>query len=308
MKVLIVCSKNSGRIAPFITDQVESLLKLGVVCEYFTIEGKGVGGYLQHRGPLLRKISDFAPDVIHAHYGLSGLLANTQRKVAVVTTYHGSDINEAKVFPFSWVSIRLSRFNIFVSQKNMEKAKALEAANAALIPCGVDTDLFQPMDRAEARKQMGLDPASKYVLFAGAFDNRVKNPGLAKEAIEQLRTVRLLELKAYTRREVALLMNAVDACLMTSFSEGSPQFIKEALACNCAVVSVDVGDVKAVIEGVEGCYIANRDAKQIAVCLEKALSAPKNNDGYERIRDLRLNANEVANKLLNVYQKIIDHA
>jgi glycosyltransferase involved in cell wall biosynthesis len=190
----------------------------------------------------------------------------------------------------------------------MDKAKAGDAANAALIPCGVDTDLFRPMDSIEARKELGLDQTAKYVLFAGAFDNRVKNPELAKAAVTKTEGVRLLELKGYSRLQVALLMNAVDACLMTSFTEGSPQFIKEALACNCPVVSVDVGDVKAVIEGVEGCYIAKRDAEQIAIYLEKALSIPKNNDGYERIRELRLNANEVTNKLLSVYQKIIDHA
>ena len=41
---------------------------------------------------------DFKPDIIHAHYGLSGLLANLQRSIPVVTTYHGSDINLPKVF------------------------------------------------------------------------------------------------------------------------------------------------------------------------------------------------------------------
>ena len=86
MKILILCSKNSGRIAPFITDQVEALQKAGVVCEYFTVEGKGVKGYLRNFIPMMRKIREFQPDIIHAHYGLSGLLANLQRKVPVVTT------------------------------------------------------------------------------------------------------------------------------------------------------------------------------------------------------------------------------
>jgi len=304
MKILIVCSKNSGRIAPFITDQVEALRNSGVVCEYFTIEGKGVGGYLQHRRPLLRKIIDFNPDIIHAHYGLSGLLANTQWKVPVVTTYHGSDINEAMVFPFSWVSIKLSRFNIFVSQKNREKAKAVEKANAALIPCGVDTGLFRPMDKSEARKELSLDQTAKYVLFAGAFDNRVKNPELAKAAVAKTEGVRLLELKGYTRQQVALLMNAVDACLMTSFSEGSPQFIKEALACNCPVVSVDVGDVKEMILDVAGCKLVSYDEQIITDELEKILITGNRCNGKFKIEQKKMESYKVANQLIEIYGQI----
>ena len=302
MKILILCSKNSGRIAPFITDQVEALQKAGVVCEYFTVEGKGVKGYLRNFIPMMCKIREFQPDIIHAHYGLSGLLANLQRKVPVVTTYHGSDINNPKVLRYSKVSIILSAWNIFVSNKNIQLAGVKR--KFSLIPCGVDTDIFRPIERKPVREKLYLRESDHIVLFAGAFDNPVKNPELAKEALAKVPDARLMEMKGYSRVQVAELMNAADVCLMTSHSEGSPQFIKEAMACNCPIVSVDVGDVKEVIEGVEGCHIAERNAMDVALKIEQVLIENKRTNGYEKIKNSGFEAAVVTEKIKNVYQNI----
>jgi len=302
MRVLIICSINSGKIAPFIVDQVDALITEGLVCEYFTIQGKGISGYLKNRGLLIRKIREFQPDIIHAHYGLSGLLANTQRKVPVVTTYHGSDINMQSVYILSRINMFLSAFNIFVSQKNIDKSE--QKSNFALIPCGVDTSLFYPMDKSEVRKGFGYDANEQLILFAGAFNNKVKNGTLAQEAVSKLTDVKLIELKGYTRNEVAQLMNAVDACLMTSHTEGSPQFIKEAMACNCPIVSVPVGDVTEVIEGVEGCYISSYDATELSETIKTALAFNKKTHGRERIIELGWNSKLIAKKLVDLYNFI----
>ena len=303
MKILIICSKNSGRIAPFITDQVEALQKAGVVCEYYTVEGKGVKGYLWNYSPMMHKIREFQPDIIHAHYGLSGLLANLQRKVPVVTTYHGSDINNPKVLRYSKVSIILSAWNIFVSNKNIQLAGVKR--KFSLIPCGVDTDIFRPMDRKPEREKPGFRERDKIVLFAGAFDNPVKNPELALEAVGKVPDARLMELKGYSRTQVAGLMNAADVCLMTSHTEGSPQFIKEAMACNCPIVSVDVGDVKEVINGVEGCYIAERNAEDIAEKLKLVFEKNKRTNGREKLMKMGLDSESVAKKIKTIYNEVL---
>ncbi len=303
MKVLVVCSKNSGKVAPFISEQVNALQREGIITDYFTIEQKGWRGYLKSRKFLLSKIKSFQPDVVHAHYGLAGLLANLQRKVPVVTTYHGSDINNDKVFFFSKLSIRLSKHNIFVSQKNIEKAKVNKCFS--LIPCGVDTDFFVPKDKQDARQCLQLDANKRYILFAGAFDNRVKNASLAKQAVKALPNTILLELKGYSREEVVLLMNAVDCCLMTSYTEGSPQFIKEAMACNCPIVSVDVGDVKEVVGNSLFSYICSiYDATEIAQKIELVLSVDKRADSRMRINELHLGNKSVAKRLIDIYQQI----
>lgn len=303
MKILIVCSKNSGKIAPFILEQGESLLRLGVEVDYYPIVGKGLMGYWKSRKSFLQKIKTFQPDIIHAHYGLSGLLANTQRNIPVVTTYHGSDINTSVVYILSRLNMVLSSHSIFVSNEN--RLKSGLSKNFTLLPCGVDIKTFVPGLREESRKLLGLEKDQKLVLFSSAFDIAVKNSGLALSAIALLPDVRLIELKNYSRSQVALLMNAVDVALMTSFTEGSPQFIKEAMACNCPVVSVPVGDVPMVMEGVEGCFIADYDAVAIAEKLKLAFNLGKRIEGRTRILELGWSTEKVAEKLLSVYGDIL---
>lgn len=301
-KILVVCSENSGRIAPFIEEQVDALKKIGLQMEIFGVKGKGIRGYLKNWKLLLQHINEFQPDIIHAHYGLSGLLANLQRKVPVVTTYHGSDINDKRIFRISKLTIRLSEHNIFVSQKNVDKAKLKK--KFSLISCGVDTSVFYPQNQEACRREMKLSKEKKYILFAGAFDNQVKNASLALNVVSTLKNTELIELKDYTRENVACLMNAVNACLMTSHSEGSPQFIKEAMACNCPVVSVDVGDVKELLEGVKHCYLAKYDIQDIAEKLNLLFENGERTNGKEKISNMHLDSTSVARRILEVYNSI----
>ena len=305
MRILVVASFNKGRFAPFIVEQAEALKNAGCGVSFFGLQGKGVRGYLKNLSSLKRKIKEEKPDVVHAHYGLSGLLANLQRGVPVVTTYHGSDINDKKILPFSKLAMRLSGWNIFVSRKTLEIANPKR--NYSLLPCGVDLTDLQLTERQEARRQMHLDADKKYILFAGAFDNAVKNASLAKEAVALLDdpNVELFELKGFSREEVTLLMCAADAFLMTSFTEGSPQVIKEALACGCPIVSVDVGDVRERIEGVEGCYVEkNRTIKELADLLLKAMSFESKTKGREKIIADELDNDLIVRKLIEIYNAV----
>lgn len=299
MRVLIVARCKNGKYAPFITEQVEAIQKLGIECEYYGITGKGIVGYLRQFPGLMKAIREFCPDLIHAHYGLCGLLANYQRRIPVITTYHGSDINEKKVRRLSKKAIRLSRFNVFVSKKNIDIAKPV--SKYSLIPCGISLDDYPLVSKTEARKIMGLDAFKKYVLFAGAFDNQVKNAPLAEEAMKLVPEATLLELKGYSRSQVSILMQAVDAFLMTSFMEGSPQVIKEAMACGCPIVSVDVGDVAERVCGVDGCFISARDAGSIAESLRNALAFGKRTNGRNAILRDGLTNDQVARKLKEIY-------
>jgi glycosyltransferase involved in cell wall biosynthesis len=305
MKILIVHSGNvaSSKHYTFIKTQEDALRLQGCKTDFFQIKGKGLLGYIKSRKKLLLKIKEFQPDIIHAHYGLSGLLANLQCKIPVVTTYHGSDINNPKVLRFSKISVRLSKFNIFVSQKNIDIVKPKKSC--ALIPCGVDTEQFKPLDKIECREKLGLKNNEKLVLFSGGFDKEVKNPALAKSAVALLSDVKLLELKGYTREQVCWLMNAVDAVLMTSRTEGSPQFIKEALAVNCPIVSVDVGDVKEVVGNTENGFICFRSEKVIAEALKEIFQTNKRTNGRNRIVELKLDNKDVAEKLINIYNNIL---
>jgi len=305
MRVMVIASFNKGRFAPFILEQADALKRAGCEISFFGLQGKGLRGYLGNLSALKQRIKKEKPDVVHAHYGLSGLLANLQRSVPVVTTYHGSDINDKKVLPFSKLAMRLSAWNIFVSRKTLGIAKPKQSFS--LLPCGIDLTELQLTERHKARLQMHLDVDKKYILFSGAFDNKVKNAPLAKAAVAQLDdpNVELLELKGYSRDEVTLMMCAADAFLMTSFTEGSPQVIKEAMACGCPIVSVNVGDVMERIEGVDGCFVTDsRNVEDLAELLKKAVLFKGKTKGRETIVKNRLDNLTVAKRIIELYEMV----
>lgn len=304
MKILIVANHNKGHFTPFIVEQVDALIRLGVEVDFFGVHGKGFFGYLSNLPALKRKIRECNPDMIHAHYGLSGLLANLQRKVPVVTTYHGSDIHsKGKNLFLSKIAIRLSAYNIFVSE-GLQEQSGYTGSNQCVLPCGVDATTFSPMERNEARKLLGWDASSKYVLFAGAFDNDVKNSHLAKAATALVPEARLIELSGYSREQVNWAMNAANCLLMTSFREGSPVVVKEAMLCGTPVVSVNVGDVKKIISGIEGCHVTSYDAHDIANSLRLALTFNGKTNGRQRIIEQGLSNESIAKHIVEIYKKV----
>ena len=308
MRVLIVCSRreyspHTDYMAPFVFEQMKAIQALGVECKTVL-----VGDY-SHALRIIRKaIQEFSPDIIHAHYGLCGLVAGLQRKVPVVTTYHGTDLHYRRLRIASQLSVLLSRKNIIVSKDLSHKL--LKQNSLRVIPCGVDSSLLVPLDKEDARHNLGWSHDKVYVLFSKEFYNRAKNYPLAKAAVDEYNSkyahgvdAELLEFIGYTREQVLLLYNAVDCVLMTSDHEGSPQFIKEAMACSCPIVSVDVGDVKQVISGTEGCYLAERTPESIAKMLDKAIKHGKTN-GREKVL-LEYDASVIARKVLEVYNEVL---
>lgn len=262
--------------------------------EYLLILGKGVSGYLKNYPKMIRAIKSFKPDIIHAHYGLSGFFATLQNIVPVVTTFHGSDLSERKNRIFSFVAMKKSKKTIFVA-KNQKKI--IKIKPDAIIPCGLDLELFKPIPDTKRLE--------KTILFSSAFSNPVKNFTLAQDALKLIDDpdIKIVELKGYSRKEVAELMNKVSLCLLTSKSEGSPQFIKEALACNCPIVSTDVGDVKDLLFQVEGTYIADNCPRDIAKKINLALKYSKKVSG--RIKILEYSNNIISTKIINIYNQLL---
>ena len=317
MKLLIIASDKGGRFVPFIEEQITALQYAGVEIVRYGITGKGFLGYLRCLPALKRAIKQHQPDLIHAHYGLSGLLANMQRLVPVVTTYHGSDINKPNILRFSKIAMRLSAWNIFVSKRNITIAQPKD--KYTLLPCGVNLPLlWSEMQNQQVEQltlnqwvQGKLNAGVKHVLFVGAFNNVVKDPELAKAAINELVregiNVDLIELKGYNREQVNALMYNCDTLLMTSKTEGSPQVIKEAMACGCPIVSVDVGDVAERVSGVEGCYVvSSREPAAIAEALQQALVFHGKTNGRQRIIEMGLSNEQVAERLVEIYERLLE--
>lgn len=314
MKILVVCRWHGDHAAAFIMEQVDALRSLGHDVQYVTAKKGGIGGYVELYRNLRKAVREIHPDIVHAHYGICGLIANLQRQVPVVTTYPGSDINDKRIRPISVMAMRLSKYNLFMSKRQIAKVQRYaKPEKTEIVRYGILSDLFMEQDKAKARKAMGLDANKKYVLFSSKFTRLGKDPQLAMDAIARLNDgndgndVILLELTGgYTKEEMVSLMNAVDAALVTSKSEGSPQFTKEVMACGCPIVSVDVGDVAEQVEGLDGCYIVkSRDPREIAEALKKAIAFGKTK-GHQHIKDMRLDNVQVAKRLVEIYKNIVD--
>ena len=304
MRVLIVASGNSSKVSPFVKEQADSLKRLDCTVDYFLIEGKGIFGYLKNYFLLKRTLKKSKRyDLIHAHYGLSGLLAALQSFSPVVITFHGSDVNlSIRNYLLSLFASRLADANIFV-HPNLSKSLKYYSDQAHIIPCGVDLDLFKPISKAGARDKLGLDHRSIYVLFSSSFDNKIKNASLAKLALKHIDNITLIELKNYSRREVSLLLNAVDLLLVTSHSETGPLIVKEALACNCPLISTDVGDVKTLIAGTKNCFITTYDAENIARKIDSILKSDRMSNGRDTVKHLGLDI--IGNRVLNIYKRVL---
>ena len=311
MKILIVCSGKPSNpkwsfelTRSYVYEQIESIKDLGIEYDTYFIEGKGIVGYLKNYKSMLNKIKEYKPDLIHAHYGLSGLLANLQRIIPVITTFHGSDINIPSARKFSYFASRLSSDNIFVHTNQSSKINYKKEIH--LIPCGIDTTLFYPIEKNKAKKLLNLKENKKYGLFTSSFQNSVKNYPLAKEAIEKSKyDTELLELKDYTREKVNLLMNAVDFLIITSVSETGPLVAKEAMCCNTPIVSVDIGNVKDALSATSGSYIASLyDAIELAEYIDKVIETNQKTNAREKA--LQYNLVNVAKEVLRIYQKTIN--
>lgn len=313
----------ADHILPFVKEQGDSLREAGCEVGYLPVRGN----YIKAVGALKAKIREFEPDILHAHYGLSAITAELQGLVPVVTTFHnGETLNWHVNLLSSLFSLR-AKHVIYVAQ-HVRDLSYFRAKNYSIIPCGVPMDQCVVMDKAEARKQLKWDANKKYILFGGAFDNLRKNYPLLKEAVDILnRTpytihhtpdIICIEMKNLTRSECVLRMNACDLFALPSHSEGSPQALKEAMACNCPCLATDIADVRYLFGDEPGHWILRNPRKtherwdgdehsldEMVVLLNEALAFEGRTHGRERILKLGLSNEQVAQKIIEIYNEIL---
>ena len=308
---------------PFVKEQGESLRIAGCEVEYFLVQGN----YIKAVDALKAKIREFKPNIVHAHFGLSAITAELQNLVPVVTTFHnGETLNPVVNFVSSLMSLR-AKHVIYVAQ-HIHDMVYFKAKNYSIIPCGVSLEDCFLMEKTEARKQLGWDPDKKYILFGGAFDNLRKNYPLLKEAVDKLnlqfetlnpkRHIECVEMKNLTRSECVLRMNACNLFALPSHSEGSPQALKEAIACNCPCLATDIADVKYLFGDEPGHWILRNPRKtherwdgdeksldEMVALLKEALVFEGRTKGRERILKLGLSNEQVAQRIVNIYNEIL---
>jgi glycosyltransferase involved in cell wall biosynthesis len=305
VKVLFVSSGKNGKPGQVVISQGESLKEAGIEVDYL-LSGPGISGYLSAVPAVRRAWKSGRYDLVHAHYSLSAFVASLAGRFPLVVSLMGSDVHMSPVVRgLSRVFYRLRWNTTVVKSQKMKDKLGLQAAE--VIPNGVDIRLFRPADRADARAHIGYAPARKMVLFGSSAERREKNPALAEKAMELLGDPKadLIFLSGIPHDEVPSYLNAADLLLLTSKWEGSPNVVKEAMACNCPVVSTDVGDVRWLAGGAEGCFISSHEPENVAENIRAALSLKGRSTGRERIISLGLDSGSVAKKLREVYERVI---
>jgi teichuronic acid biosynthesis glycosyltransferase TuaC len=297
----------------FVREQVDSLRRLGVEFEVLFIDGRQTRwNYVRAIGEMRRRLRVGHFELIHAHFGLSGWVARIQSRMPVVVTFHGDDVLGqfkrrggitllGRFFQVSsFVLARLVRA-VIVQSRQMKSKLGVDSAH--VIPCGIDLDLFRPMDRAEARRVLGLDLEKKYVLFP--YDPAVerKRFDIIQAAVDRARhslpELEILQVVNEPHERMPLYMNAADVLALASLAEGSPVAVKEAMATNLPVVTVDVGDTPELIASTKGCYLVARDPQAIAEKIVEVLRCGTRTRGRERMA--RLSMENIAKQILEVY-------
>lgn len=312
-------------LGTFVEQQIVGLRHIGLDVDVMLVNRaeNGMASYLTIGAEVRNRVKALKPDIVHVMYG--GILAErvtsavTERPVIV--SFCGSDLlGERLAGPLRSIMgefgvlaslIAAKRaVGIIVKSRNLEAALpvSVDRSKVRIIPNGIDLERFRPLDQVECRKKLGWSLNRFHVLFPANAGLPVKRPHLAQAAIEVANrsglNAEMHQLRGVPHEEVPIWLNASNVVLLTSVHEGSPNIIKEALACNVPVVSVDVGDVRERISEIDGCHIALPDPHDLGGKLGLVGARSGQIVGHERVRQLSLE--RTAQNLASFYRMVLE--
>lgn len=305
MKVLFVCSGNRNKgPSEVVLNQYNSLVNHGLKMDLYTIKGRGLFGYLKNIYPLRKQIKTKKYDIIHAHYSLTGIIAGLASASPLIVSLMGSDAHLSGLLKRLTLYSHRKFWNITIL-KSIEMNNHLNLKSYMLMPNGVDTERFKPMDIYESKKRLHFNKNEKIVVFIANPSREEKNYQLAQDAINLVKTqgVKLVPVYNIPNDEIPTYLNAADVLILTSKYEGSVNVVKEAMACDTPIVSTDVGDVKKNISGLMNCHLSESSSKQLAQKIDAVLSASNRSNGREQIFKKYLDSASVARKLIKTYEE-----
>jgi glycosyltransferase involved in cell wall biosynthesis len=306
----------------FVFSQARSLQDLGIEVDTLAIRGyASKWEYLNAGVEVFKRNLDGEHDVVHAHYGYSGVVARLDLRRPLVISYCGDDLlgtpavdqpmrmtrrSRALAGAFSQLA-RVADATITKSvQMELELPPGVRARNH-VIPNGVDLEMFKRIDQAAARRQLGWGGDEKVVLFVGNPATERKNFALAERAFRRASALdtrlRLRLATGVSPADMPTWMSAADVLVHPSWSEGSPNVIKEAMACELPIVATPVGDVPERLDGVAGCHVLAPEERAFADALLDAISHHPCSAARAAVAELSLE--RVAGRVAAVYESIV---
>lgn len=310
----------------FVEQQITGLRRRGIDVEVLFVDRARLG--MRSYGGLGRQVrahlAATQPDVVHVMYG--GIMADVVTRVITdrptVVSFCGSDLYGE--YLSGYLRKVIAGYGVLASHRAAKRATGvivkskllqeklpgtLDQSKVRIIPNGVDLDQFQPLDQHRCQQQLGWERQHFHILFPANSGDPVKRPQLAKAAVEQIAQagfpVEFHELRGVSHNQVKYWLNASDVVLLTSRHEGSPNIVKEALACNRPIVSLDVGDVRERIERIEGCYLALPQPHDLAAKLRAVYTGLRTVAGRIHMHELSLEA--IAERLKTLYTELVTH-
>jgi teichuronic acid biosynthesis glycosyltransferase TuaC len=290
----------------FVASQARALRAAGVEVDVLAIRGfAGRAAYATRMAQMLGSNRRRRWDLVHAHYGHSGVVARMHFRAPLVVSYCGDDLlgtrrPDGGITVRSRAEVAVFRELARVARATITKSSAMEDALPAsrrdrnhVIPNGVDLDRFRRLPRDDARAELGWGVDERVVLFAGNPEVATKNFPRACEVVDRVAAdlpgARLRVAWGHPPEAMPRLYSAADALLLTSQSEGSPNVVKEAMACELPVVSTCVGDVADRVRGLPACHAGEADTRELASALRRALD-------HGPVREARAAAAEVSDE------------
>jgi teichuronic acid biosynthesis glycosyltransferase TuaC len=279
---------------------------------------RGARKYLAAVPELRRRVATGQVDLVHAHYSFAGMIAALQRRVPVVVTYHGDDLlgtpgpsgrrtltSRLVVVPSSRAVGRLVAGRIV---QNPHMAFCLRGQESRVIPCELDTDVFRPVDQDDARRRLGLAPHKRYLLFAADPGNPRKNFPFAERVATQVRgqvpQAELLTVFGEPQQTLARYLSACDVLLFPSLQEGSPNLVRQALACGLPVVASDAGDIRDTLADGRVCFALPLELAPFVAAATDVIRSGRRADP-ESLGLERFGRAATAKQLIDVYEKAL---
>jgi glycosyltransferase involved in cell wall biosynthesis len=310
LRVLVVTNFTPDPSAPqrgrWVRDQVDETRRRGVEVDLFAFP-RGRNEYLPATRRLRALLRRERFDLVHAHYGLAGWVAKLAGARPLVVTFHGTDVRHHLVGHLSrrlaWRIDLVAGASRALFEAEDGRSGLPPVPGSAVLPCGPDLRRFGPQPRAEARRELGLDPDASFLFFPA----NPARPEKRHDRAAELATAcgaELLTGGSIEPEQMPLWINAANAILVTSDYEGFGMATVEALACEVPVLSTPVGIAPYALGGIDGCLSAEFSVAGWEALARRHLEAPDPRVAGSA-RAATLSAGVMAERVIEAYRAIV---